>query len=131
MLRIDSPLPTETEACITRILDCAFSVHRELGPGFKEAIYETAMCLDLDSRGIRFEKEQRVAVRYKEWTIPGQRIDLIVEAKVIVEIKAVRSLKDLHRRQLVSYLKTTGLRAGLLLNFNTAYLKAGIRRVVL
>ena len=131
MLGIESPLPAETEAVMSFILDCAFAVHRELGPGFKESIYQTAMCLELDSRGIRFECEKPITVRYKHWTIPGQKLDLVVEERVIVEIKAIRGLKPLHRRQVVSYLRSVGLQAGLVLNFNNTYLKSGIRRVVL
>ena len=131
MFRTPTTLPSEIEVALNVALDCAFAVHRELGPGFKEKIYETAMCLEMESRGIRFESEKPIVVRYREWTIPGQRLDLLVEGKVVVEIKAVRSLKPLHRRQVVSYLKAAGLRAALVLNFNTSYLKHGIRRVVL
>jgi len=131
MFRTPTTLPSEIEVALKVALDCAFAVHRELGPGFKEKIYETAMCLEMESRGIRFESEKPIVVRYREWTIPGQRLDLLVEGKVVVEIKAVRSLKPLHRRQVVSYLKAAGLRAALVLNFNTSYLKHGIRRVVL
>lgn len=124
-------LPSATEATMSGVLDCAFAVHRALGPGFKESIYGKAMRLELDARGIRYESEKPVEVRYKSWIIPGQRVDLLVEGQVIVEIKAVKALKFLHRRQLVSYLRSTGLRAGLLLNFDTAYLRQGICRVVL
>lgn len=131
MLQVDSPLSPEIEALIAAILDCAFAVHRELGPGFKERIYHMALCLELDSRGMRFESEKSIDVRYRDWTIPGQRIDLIVAEAVIVEVKATLGLRQLHKRQVVSYLKATGLQAGLLLNFNTTYLKMGIRRVVL
>ena len=131
MLRVSSPLSLEDEAIIAKVLDCAFAVHRGLGPGYKERIYETAFCLELDSRGVRFECQKSVSVRYKDWTIPGQRIDLIVADRVVVEIKAVPRLRALHRRQLVSYLRTLELRAGILLNFNTTYIKHGLHRVVL
>jgi GxxExxY protein len=130
MLYVDSPLSPEIELVMTSILDCAFAVHRELGPGFKERIYHTAMCLELDSRGIPFESEKVIEVKYRDWTIPGQRLDLLVAGAVVVEVKAIPDLKPLHRRQVVSYLKAAGLQAGLLLNFNTMYLKMGIRRVV-
>ena len=90
-----------------------------------------AFCLELESRNVRFECEKPVSVRYREWVIPGQRIDLIVERRVVVEIKAVPRLRMLHRRQLVSYLRTLDLKAGILLNFNTNYIKHGLRRVVL
>lgn len=111
-------------------MDCAFALHRELGPGFKEIIYERAFRLELDSRGIRFESETTVEVKYRSWLIPGQRIDLIVEGVVLVEIKAVPLLKPLHDMQTLSYLKTTGLRVGLLMNFNSTLLKNGLKRIV-
>jgi len=131
MLRVSSPLSQEDEAILTKVIDCAFAVHRALGPGYKERIYEMAFCLELESRNVRFECEKPVSVRYREWVIPGQRIDLIVEKRVVVEIKAVPRLRMLHRRQLVSYLRTLDLKAGILLNFNTNYIKHGLRRVVL
>jgi GxxExxY protein len=105
-------------------------VHRELGPGFKETIYERAFCLELESRGIKFECEKPVEVRYKQWRIPGQRIDLIVDGVVLVEIKTVNKLKKLHESQVISYLKTTGIRVGLLMNFNSVLFKHGLRRIV-
>ncbi len=131
MLRVSSPLSQEDEAIVTKVIDCAFAVHRALGPGYKERIYEMAFCLELESRNVRFECEKPVSVRYREWVIPGQRIDLIVEKRVVVEIKAVPRLRMLHRRQLVSYLRTLDLKAGILLNFNSNYIKHGLRRVVL
>jgi GxxExxY protein len=123
MLQVSSPLTQEDEAIVTKVIDCAFAVHRALGPGYKERIYEMAFCLELESRNVRFECEKPVSVRYREWVIPGQRIDLIVEKRVVVEIKAMPRLRMLHRRQLVSYLRTLDLKAGILLNFNTSYIK--------
>lgn len=130
MLRVQSPLNEREEEVISLAMDCAFAVHRELGPGFKERIYEEAYCLELNARGIRFDREQKIKVRYKAWSIPGQRIDLVVESLVIVEIKAVSKLARVHERQVRSYLKTMGLRAGLLVNFNVDMVKNGIKRVV-
>jgi GxxExxY protein len=132
MYRQRQPLldPAQEEV-ITSVVACGLSVHRELGPGFKEAIYERAFCLELDSRGIKFECQKPVEVRYKQWTIPGQRIDLIVDGVVLVEIKTVNKLKKLHESQVVSYLRTTELRVGLLMNFNSVLFKHGLRRVVL
>ena len=130
MLRVQSPLNEREEEVISLAMDCAFAVHRELGPGFKERIYEKAYCLELNARGIRFDREQKIKVRYKAWSIPGQRIDLVVESLVIVEIKAVSKLARVHERQVRSYLKTMGLRAGLLVNFNVDMVKNGIKRVV-
>ena len=130
MLRVVSPLSQREEQVFRWAMDCAFTVHRELGPGYREKIYDLAYCLELDSRGIKFEREKKIDVRYKQWVIPGQRIDLVVEGLVLVEIKAVPKLLQLHERQVRSYLKTMGLRAGLLVNFNTVLVKHGMRRIV-
>ncbi len=123
-------LEPEQEAVVTSAIACGLTVHRELGPGFKEAIYQQAFCLELESRGIKFECEKPVEVRYKQWRIPGQRIDLMVDGVVLVEIKTVSKLKKLHESQVISYLRTTGLRVGLLMNFNSVLFKQGLRRVV-
>ena len=123
-------LPAECEQTVSSCIDCAIRVHRELGPGFKERIYERAYCLELDSRQIPFECEKKILVRYREWSIPGQRIDLIVAERVLVEIKAVPRLRRIHRSQVISYLRTTGLRLGLLLNFNERLLKNGMQRII-
>jgi GxxExxY protein len=87
-------------------------------------------CLELDARGISFETEKSIDVRYKTWVISGQRVDLVVEGVVLVAVKAVRKLLKLHERQVRSYLKTMSLRAALLLNFNTTLLKNGLQRIV-
>lgn len=126
-----APLPPEAERTASVCVDCGIQVHRILGPGFKEKIYHRAYCLELDSRGIRYESETPILVRYKTWEIPGQRADLVVEGLVLVEIKAVPKLKAIHRLQVLSYLRTTGLRLGIVMNFNTTLLKDGLKRVIL
>ena len=130
MLRISSPLTQTEETVVTQAMDCAFAVHRELGPGFRERIYQRAYCLELELRNLRFEREKTVDVRYKKWLIPGQRVDLLVEGVVLVEIKAIPRLVQLHDRQVRSYLKTLNLRVALLINFNTMLLKQGLRRLI-
>lgn len=125
------PLSPECEAVVAACIGCAIAVHRELGPGFREIIYERAFCLELDSRQLRFECEKPISVRYKEWTIPGQRIDLIVAESVLIEIKTVPRLRRIHRSQVISYLRTTGLRVGLLFNFNARLLRDGMQRIIL
>jgi GxxExxY protein len=87
--------------------------------------------LELESRKIAFESEKRILVKYREWQIPGQTVDLVVAKVVLVELKAVPRLRAFHRLQVLSYLKTMGLRIGLLLNFNAPLLKQGLQRVVL
>lgn len=132
MYRMQKPvLPSEQESVVTSCIAAGISVHRELGPGFKERIYQQAYALELESRGIGFECEKAIEVTYREWKIPGQRIDLIVEGIVLVEIKAVGALKALHLAQIRSYLKTTGIHVGLLMNFNSVLMKHGLKRIVL
>ena len=131
MLRTASPLTPEQEAIVTASMDCGFTVHRVVGPGYRENIYQTAFCLELESRGLHFEAEKKVLVKYRNWEIPAHRLDVVVEGVVLVELKAVPKLRDIHRAQVISYLKTTGLRVGLLMNFNTVLLKDGFRRIVL
>jgi GxxExxY protein len=126
-----TPLPAETETVATKVIGCAIEVHRTLGAGFLESIYKRAMHLELEAQGLRFESEKAVVVKYKAWSIPGQRLDLIVEGVVLVELKSVRNLKSIHRAQVISYLKTTELRLGLLINFHSALLRNGLRRVIL
>ena len=123
-------MSNEEEHIVSRVLDCAFNVHRILGPGFKESIYQRAMCLEMDSRGLRFECEKKIDVRYRQWVIPGQRIDLLVEGRVLVEIKDIPRLRKIHESQVFSYLKTMDLRVGLLLNFKAQMMKQGLKRVV-
>ena len=131
MLRTNTDLPQDVEAIVSAAIGCGISVHKELGPGFKEKIYHRAYRLELTARGLPFESEKPILVKYRDWMIPGQTVDLIVAGAVLVELKAVPRLRDFHRHQVISYLRTTGLRIGLLLNFNAVLLKEGLRRVVL
>jgi GxxExxY protein len=130
MLNNYADLTAEQEEIVSSIIGCAIAVHRELGPGFKEAIYHRAFSLELDSRGIPFESEKPILVKYRQWTIPGQKIDLIVRGIVLVELKAVPRLRAFHKYQVQSYLRTTGLPVGLLMNFNAPLLKDGLQRVM-
>ena len=107
------------------------SLHRALGPGYLGSIYKQAMKLELGARGLSHDSERPLLVRYRGIDIPGQRVDLIVENKIVVELKAVTRLDDVHLAQVTSYLKTAGLRAGLLVNFRVPVLKQGLRRIVL
>jgi GxxExxY protein len=130
-IKREPSFPPEQEQIVTNTIACGITVHRELGPGFRERIYERAFCLELDSQGMKFEQEKKIDVRYKTWLIPGQKIDLIVEGVVLVELKTVPKLKRLHVSQVISYLKTTKLPVGLLMNFNSPLFKDGLKRVVL
>jgi GxxExxY protein len=130
LTRVPSNLPVEVEDVMFRVIGAAIEVHRHLGPGYLESIYHRALCVELRLRGISFDVERRIDVVYKGELLHGQKLDLIVESLVVVEVKAVSQLEEIHGSQVVSYLRATGLRAGLLINFNSVVLKAGIRRIV-
>lgn len=123
-----SVVPEETDQLITRVIGCALNVHRQLGPGFLESVYAAALGFELEAEGIPFERA--VTVTYRGRPIGGQRVDFIVSNTVILEIKATARLDPIFQAKLISYLRTTGLRVGLLMNFNTSMLKEGIRRFV-
>jgi GxxExxY protein len=123
-------VPVETERVGAAVIGASIEVHRHLGAGFLERIYQEALCLELTERGIPFEREQSVNVLYKGHVIHGQRIDLVVSRCVVVELKAITTLHQIHEAKVISYLKTTGLRLGYLLNFNHSTMKEGIKRIV-
>ena len=130
-MRTASPLSPKAERVMHATIGAAIAVHRALGPGYLESIYKAAMCIELASRGLSYARERSLEVVYRDIPIPGQRVDLIVEDLIVVELKAVESLADIHRAQLISYLRTTGLRGGLLVNFRVRVLKDGLQRIVL
>ena len=130
-MRVRSPLDSRTELVMTRTIGAALAVHKALGPGFLESIYRKAMYIELESCAIPFERERPIRVRYRNVAIRGQRVDLVVADAVVVELKSVAKFDEIHRSQLISYLKTIGLRGGLLINFRVTRLKDGLVRVVL
>jgi GxxExxY protein len=114
-----------------QILKYAFRVHSELGPGLLESSYKECLCYELNKNGILTEKEKALPLLYHEIKMDvGYRVDLLVQGKVIVEIKAVESLTDIHTAQVLTYLKLSGCKVGLLINFNTNSLKNGIKRLI-
>ena len=116
----------------TLILDAAFQVHKELGPGLLESTYETCISYEASQMGLLIETQLPLPVIYKEVKLDcGYRIDIRAEKKVIVEIKAVEKLNDVHLAQLLTYMKLSGCKLGYLINFNVKFLKEGIKRVVL
>ena len=118
-------------ALTNRIISAALAVHSHLGPGLLESTYEACLAYELEQRGIRVEQQKPLPLVYKDLHIDAAyRLDLLVDDLVIVEIKAVENLLPIHTAQLLTYLKLTQLRVGLLINFNTPMLKEGIRRVV-
>ncbi len=114
-----------------QILSCAFKVHTELGSGLLESAYEECLFFELKQKGLFAEKQKALPLIYQEVKLDvGYRIDLLVEKKVVVEIKAVEALNDVHLAQILTYLKLSGCTIGLLINFNVKSLKQGIRRVI-
>jgi len=130
-MKLDSNLPDDLEMLVRNVIGAAIEVHRHLGPGFLENIYEQALCYELSTRGITFERQKEIVVPYKNIAISGQRLDIVVEGQVIVELKTVEQLLPLHEAQILSYLKSTGMKVGLLMNFNVKQLKTGIKRMVM
>jgi len=126
---------TEPSAAVDQlareVIGAAIEVHRVLGPGFLESVYEEAVAIELAVRNIPFERQVAIGVEYRGQQIGEGRLDLLVGGAVIVELKAVEALAPIHTAQVISYLKTTGHLLGLLINFNVPVLKEGIRRIVL
>jgi len=113
----------------SRILDAAIEVHRVLGPGFLEGVYEEALAREFNLRGIRFERQKAIPVPYKDIVAGEHRLDFLVDDSVIVELKAVKDFDEIHFAQVMSYLKATGKRVGLLINFAKTRLMDGVKRI--
>jgi GxxExxY protein len=112
------------------IIGFAMEIHRQLGPGLLESAYESAMCIELRNGGVSFKRQIGVPLYYKGELISEHRPDLVVDDRIVVEIKSVERFNPVHLAQMITYLRVTDLPVGLLLNFNTAMMKNGIRRVV-
>ena len=121
-----------TEDVFKEILDSSFRVHTALGPGLLESAYEECLVYELKQTGLDVERQKALPLVYKEVKLDaGYRVDLLVENRIIVEIKSVDSLADIHMAQILTYLKLSDCRLGLLVNFNVKHLKNGIKRVIL
>lgn len=114
-----------------QIIGAAIEVHRVLGPGLLERVYEDALCIELEERKIRYERQKNIEINYKGRMIGDLIADVIVENRVIIELKSVETLLPIHTAQLLTYLKLTNLKIGLLINFNVPILKDGVKRIVL
>ncbi len=120
----------ETDGLTNKIIGCAIEVHRHLGPGLLESIYEECLCLELYEAGLTLERQRPIAVIYKGHPVGAYfKPDLLVGRSVIVEIKSVEKLLPVHEAQVLTYLKITGIHVGLLFNFNTAILASGMKRL--
>jgi len=111
-----------------KVIAAAIEVHRRLGPGFAESIYEQALKIELSKRGISFEPQKPIQVRYDEQVVGNHVLDLLVSGELVVELKAVSGLEDVHFAQVRSYLRATGAKVGLLMNFNAP--KLVVKRIV-
>lgn len=122
----------DIEKVFKTVLDCSFQIHTTLGPGLLESAYEECLYYELSQSGLKIEKQKPLPLIYKEVKLEtGYRVDLLVENKVIIEIKAVESLNDVHLAQILTYMKLADCKLGLLVNFNVKHLKNGIKRVIL
>ena len=120
----------ELDRLAHRVIGAAIEVHRLLGPGFLEAVYEEALCIELALRGLPFARQIPIGVEYKGQKVGEARLDLLVDTSLVVELKAVECIAPIHVAQTLSYLKATRLRLGLLITFNATTLQRGIKRVI-
>lgn len=114
-----------------KIIKCAIEVHRNLGPGLLESVYQKAFCIELNMAGLIFENEKSIEIQYKDQVVGHFRLDILVENKIVVELKSVERYDPLFEAQVLSYMKLGGYRLGLLINFNNKLLKEGIKRLIL
>ena len=120
---------TENEIA-KEIVDAAYQIHRQLGPGLLESVYEAVMAYELEKRGLKLVRQKPIPIIYEKIHLQeGFRADIIVENKVIIELKSVENLAPVHKKQLLTYLRLTNKKLGLLINFNTELIKDGITRI--
>jgi GxxExxY protein len=131
VLHVSTKVEDSTEDLAHRVIGCCITVHRELGPGLVEPIYHRAVKLELDAAGIPFECEKRFKVMYRGKCLYIHRLDLVVDGRLMIELKAVDRLHPVHVAQALSCLRISKLPLCLLINFNAAVLKDGIKRIVL
>ena len=131
MLKLDSQLPEKIESLAANLVDAVFKVHSCLGPGLLESVYESCLAKELHKRSIKFQTQIPMPVIYDGEKIDcGFRLDMLLEEKIIIEIKAVEEVLPVHKAQILTYLKITNLHLGFLVNFNVPLIKYGIQRVV-
>jgi GxxExxY protein len=130
--QVHQEVGADVDTVARAVVDAGFKVHKALGPGLMESIYEHCLAYELESHGLSLQRQVALPVRYGEVVLEtGYRLDLIVENAVVVEIKAIESLTRLHEAQILTYLRCSGCRVGLLMNFNVVLFRQGVRRLVL
>ncbi|MBC7772363.1 MAG: GxxExxY protein [Pyrinomonadaceae bacterium] len=127
MRKADVPVPIDNLS--RQVIGCALEVHSQLGPGLLESLYETALEYELNEQHIAVQRQIELVVPYKKIMLKGQRLDLLVGGSIIVELKSISSLAEIHTAQLLSYLRAADKPVGLLFNFNTVHLRDAIKRV--
>ncbi|MGD9278198.1 MAG: GxxExxY protein [Desulfobacterales bacterium] len=126
------PLSKREESIAGKIVDAAYTVHKKLGPGLLEKVYEVCFCHELSKRGLKFKRQVDIPIVYDGMTFDeGLRLDVLVEKLIICELKAVDQMNSLWEAQVISHLKLTGKRLGFLINFNVPLIKDGIKRIIL
>ena len=126
--KVDMRMVARSDPLTFKIIGAAIEVHKALGPQLLERVYETALCIELGLRQLQYERQRQINLTYKGHAIGEFFADVIVENRVVLELKAVASLLPVHEAQLIAYLKMSGLPVGLLINFNEAVLTRGVRR---
>ena len=120
----------EKDPLTDRIIGAAMTVHSEFGAGLLESVYQNSLCLELRAQGIRYQAQQAIEIQYRGQHVGHLIADIVVDGRVILELKSVEILEPIHTAQLITYLKATGIKTGLLINFNVRHLRHGIKRVV-
>jgi GxxExxY protein len=124
--------PAQRDPLTEKVIGAAIEVHRQLGPGLLESVYEECMTYELNQEGLYIQRQHPLPIKYKQIQLEaGFRIDLLVENRLIIELKAVDKIIALHERQLLTYMRLSGLKTGLLLNFNCFLMKDGIHRMII
>ena len=113
-----------------KVIGSAIEVHRNLGPGYLESVYENSLAIEFTKRNIQYRRQSEVQVNYKGENVGQGRLDFLIENQLIVELRTTEKLLPIHKAQVISYLKATGINLGLLVNFNIPVLKYGIQRVI-
>ena len=132
MNKPSEPIPEAADQVASKVVDAAYTVHKALGPGLLESVYEVCLVHELTKRGMSVRRQVSLPVHYDGVRLDaGLRLDLLAEDSVVVELKAVEKLLAVHKAQVITYLKLTGYRLGLLINFNVPVIKSGIQRVAL
>jgi GxxExxY protein len=130
--KVFEPIPQELEIIGKKIVDSAYIVHKNLGPGLLEKVYEICFCYELQKRGISYSRQLEIPIKYDNITFDeGLRLDVLVEGSVVCELKALENVNPVWEAQILSQMKITGMRLGYLINFNVVCISQGIRRFVL